>query len=61
MKLAAWLLERLYIYGKNKAFKSNRLHAVETKMPPKIIAHAMETPTLPQLRYFYKLSMEMSS
>jgi hypothetical protein len=46
MRLAACLLERSHIYGENKAFKSNRPHAVETKMPPKIITHAIETSTI---------------
>jgi hypothetical protein len=41
--LASWMLERFYIYGGNKAFKLNQPHTMETKMPPKITAHAMET------------------
>jgi hypothetical protein len=44
--LVAWLLERSYIYVENEAFKSNQPYAVEMKMPPKIIAHAMETLTI---------------
>jgi hypothetical protein len=40
------MLERSYIYRGNKAFKSNWPHVVKTKMPPKIIAHAMETRTI---------------
>jgi hypothetical protein len=46
MRLATWLLEILYIYGGNKAFKSNQPHAVEMEMSSKICAHAMETPTI---------------